>query len=928
MSLSSLAVIRGLVLALLFPLIVSCGKATFTPQEHLARAKDLQEKENLQAAIIEAKNALQQAPDNAEARLLLGTLYVDVGNGAAAEKELQRAQELGVSGGGWTTLVARSKLLQNKFQELLDLPQPDNTASTAQRAELAALRGHAQLGLGKLDATMAAYDEALALDNKSVEALAGKAQLAAFQGQDEEARRWLAEAFAADKDAAPAWSLLGDLERQSGNLEKAEEAYGKAIAARANKGHDLLRRALVRIALKKYPEAQKDIDRLKPWSGYVTGVAYAQGLLELQKNRLNEAALQFQNALKLDAKYLPAKFYLGVTHYLSGQDASALEQLQPYVTAVPGDMRARQLLAIIALRNNQPDLAQKQLATILARQPEDYTSLSLMASALMAGGDTQKAVQYLRKATEIQPDSADIKAQLGLGLLVQGEENAGVAELESAIQLKPELQQTQVTLALFYLSEHKYDEALKVAERLRSTMPDNPAPLNIIGVIQRAKGDEAAARKAWEEAVAKAPGDPAASHNLADLALAAKDVAQARKLYEGVLAKHPEHVLSIAKLADLDLIANQPAQAEARLKKALEANPKLVTTRVALSRFYLSRGQATQALETIRPATEVPEPEPTALALLGEAQLALGDANNAVATLTKLTQRQSLPANHYLLARALLGTGNTRKADEQLNIALKLDKNFLLAQLLKVQIQIGNDQLAAAKQSLAQLKKPHADHPQVLVTEAAIALRENRADDAVRALRAALAKAPDNLTVTQLAMAQWQAGDKDGGLRSIETWLDKHPDDLMVIDTQAKFYLLAGREADAVRSMEQVIKLNPKHLPSLNNLAWLLREKDPARALKYAEQAVELAPESATVLDTQGVVLLVQNKPERAIRALEQAYNKSPKDASIAYHYAQALVGMQQTEQARGVLKKALAQKQTFPQRKEAQALLDKLVAR
>lgn len=928
MSLSPLAATRGLVLALLFPLIISCGKSTLTPQEHLARAKDLQEKEDVQAAIIETKNALQQTPDNAEARLLLGTLYVDGGDGAAAEKELQRAKELGVSGGSWATLMSRSKLLQNKFQELLDQPQPDNTASPAQRAELTALKGHAYLGLGKLDTAKTTYDEALALDNKSVEALAGKAQLAVFQGKTDEARRWLAEALAINKDTAPAWSLLGDLERQSGNLEKAEEAYGKAIEARANKGHDLLRRALVRIALKKYPEAQKDLDRLKPWSAYVTGVTYARGLLELQNNRLNEAALQFQSALKLDANYLPAKFYLGVTHYLSGQDASALEQLQPYVAAAPGDMNARQLLAIIALRNKQPELAQKQLATILARRPEDYTSLSLMASALMATGDTQKAVQYLRKATALQPESADTKAQLGLGLLVQGEENAGVAELESAIQLKPELQQAQVTLALFYLAEHKYDEGLKVAERLRVSMPDNPAPLNIIGVLQRAKGNEAAARKAWEEAIAKAPGDPAASHNLADLALAAKNITQARKLYDDVLKKHPDHILTIAKLADLDLIANEPAQAEARLKKALEANPTLVTTRVALSRFYLSRGQAAQALETIRPATEAAEPEPTALALLGEAQLALGDAINAAATLTKLTQLQSLPANHYLLARALLGTGNTRKADEQLNIALKLDKNFLLAQLLKVQIQIGDNQLAAAKQSLVQLKKTYADHPQVLVTEAAIALREKRTDDAVRALRAALAKAPDNLIVTQLAMAQWQAGDRDGGLQSLKTWLDKHPDDLMVTDTQAKFYLLAGREADAVRSMEQVIKLNPKHLPSLNNLAWILREKDPARALKYAEQASELAPESSAVLDTQGVVLLAQNKPERAIRTLEQAYKKSPKDAAIAFHYAQALVGMQQAEQARSVLKKALAQKQAFPQRQEAQALLDKLAAR
>ena len=68
------------------------------PRRHdvgLDKARDSFAKGDIKAAGIELKNALQKDPGNAEARLLLGELYLKLGNGLAAEKEFRRAQELG-----------------------------------------------------------------------------------------------------------------------------------------------------------------------------------------------------------------------------------------------------------------------------------------------------------------------------------------------------------------------------------------------------------------------------------------------------------------------------------------------------------------------------------------------------------------------------------------------------------------------------------------------------------------------------------------------------------------------------------------------------------------------------------------------------------------------------------------------------------------
>src|SRR6266478_1444400 len=69
----------------------------YTDVEHIQRAKQLQDKGETQAAVIEVKNALQKNPKNAEARWLLGEYYVQQGAGKDAENQLKVAQELGVN---------------------------------------------------------------------------------------------------------------------------------------------------------------------------------------------------------------------------------------------------------------------------------------------------------------------------------------------------------------------------------------------------------------------------------------------------------------------------------------------------------------------------------------------------------------------------------------------------------------------------------------------------------------------------------------------------------------------------------------------------------------------------------------------------------------------------------------------------------------
>ena len=83
----------GWVLILL--IILSAGCAQESSQDHLANAKAYLGESRSDAAIIELKSALQLSGDLAEARWLLGKIYLDIGDIDSAVKELRLARQFG-----------------------------------------------------------------------------------------------------------------------------------------------------------------------------------------------------------------------------------------------------------------------------------------------------------------------------------------------------------------------------------------------------------------------------------------------------------------------------------------------------------------------------------------------------------------------------------------------------------------------------------------------------------------------------------------------------------------------------------------------------------------------------------------------------------------------------------------------------------------
>ncbi|HDZ79426.1 MAG TPA: tetratricopeptide repeat protein, partial [Gammaproteobacteria bacterium] len=360
--------------------VVSGG--IFTDSEYVEKAQDYLDQGKLKAASIELRNALQQNQENAQARRMLGKVYLELGNPVSAEKELRRASELGVADGAVLPLLVRALLAQGKLDELQVLSL-DNLTTNNQKAAVLAAQGLGKLIQGEVDRAEEKIDQAVSLDHQSTYVGVAKARLLATKQEYDLAREELGRAFVLDADYAPAWSLLGDLEGRDKNLTKSEEAYTKAIESRTDNLIDLVKRALVRTQQKKYEEAQKDIDVLKKRVPQNVAVNFTQGLIYFQNNRMPEAREAFNLTLRANNNHLQAMYYLSLTHLRLGNREQAENYARQFLTVVPGSISGRKLMASIKLGNRQYTLAEELIRPVVASREDDVEAIGLLANSLL-----------------------------------------------------------------------------------------------------------------------------------------------------------------------------------------------------------------------------------------------------------------------------------------------------------------------------------------------------------------------------------------------------------------------------------------------------------------------------------------------------------------------------------------------------------------
>ena len=894
-----------------------------SPEDHLQAAHTHMDRGDRQAAVIELKNALQLAPDNAVVRYELGKLYLASQEYASAEKELTRARDGGHRADDLPTLLASALIGLRQPKRVLDeIPVPEGAGPELAAPRLA-LRARAQQMLGDVGAAEQSLAQADALRPDHPETLVTRAQIAVMAGRQDQALGLLDRAIAADGKRADLWMTKADLLRLSKQREQALAAYRKVFELDPGNVPGRIAVSLLYLETNDLDRAEAELAQVAKQAPDHPMARYLGAIIDFRRDRPNEAKAKLQQVLKRAPDLLPAHLLAGAVEFSLGNRESAIAHLGRVLERVPDHAYARKLMAAAMVGSGQLDEAQRLIAGL--RGENDLLTASLQGDIALRRGDYAAARQHLEQASALAPDNPALLVELARSRMGSGDTAGAIEALNRAAELDTTTGRPDAILVQTHLRAGRHTDAMAAAERLIRERPQDPLGHHLVGLVRLATRDIASARASFAEALKRDATYLPAATELARLDLKAKDPKAARGRFEAVLAKDPKN--SRAMIALAGMAANQKDEKAYvdLLTRAKQANPKDPAPYELLALYWLERQDPAKAQVEAKAGLDA-SGHVRLYDAMGTAQLMQNDRNGALVSFQQWTKAGPAdPRAHYKLALVQRMLGDTQAALQSLDRALAITPNAADVQSAKAVALAAAGRPEEGLRLARSMQQKEPKSPLGFVTEADIQAHGKDFAAAGEAYARAARMAGNGLLASTAYRTLVQAGQQRQADAFLRQWLVERPNDAIARHALADGLVKTGNLREAQPHYEQLLKSNARDLVAANNLAWIYGELKDPRALPQAEAAYALAPDHPATLDTLGWILTKEGELKRGLTLLEKAHKLAPNSPQILWHYAAAQAKSGDRKNALAKLEGLVDSKVDFPERQQAEQLLVKL---
>jgi cellulose synthase operon protein C len=877
-------------------------------------------------AAIELQNVLQDDPQNVQATVLLGRVWLALGDPAAAQQRLADARSMGAPAEEFALPLATALLQSGQAGEART--ELERVPASLRTADWFAALGDTHLALNEGPAAEAAFRQARALDANHYVATLGLGRAAVLAAALPAAFEQFDAAVALDTERYEAYALRGHAQISVGSLAAAERDLARAaeLLARgepsATELNNLLALAQVQLTLKRVAELRATAGWARARAGDTPVTTYIEGLADFGEERYQEAVRNLQlTAQAISSDDAQLSLLLGLSNLAVGNFGQAENHFLAALEQRPGDATAVRALAE-------------------ARRRQGRTRAAIEALDLAPGSANEPAMLLARGILYLENDQPEV----AVGIL---ERAAAAAAGDIGVQLYLaraylETERAPEALALF---DARFDSdarpALEVAIRLLADVVDaggltaasaaaaklaaeQPADPNVafgVALFYQLSGATEEASKQLERAAELDPAFVAPRLAMAGLATAAGETDRARVLYESVVATAPGDFRGRLGLARLALAAGATDEARRLVELAAEAAPTALAPRLLLAQFALAAKDISAAQAALAAARSIDEGHPDVATLSAQVALEQGQIDVAMVELQKAANVKPESAERWhRLGRLQLGKDNAA-ARVSLRRAVGLEPNNAEARF-----DLGQVERALGNASAARLlgRELQADFPEMnlgYLLEADLLAASGEHAAAAQVLERAYDRRPNFEMAARAFRARQMAGAADPAA-PLDRWLASTPDDARAWLLLAQAQQGAGQPDAALAAYDKVIALEPRNTVALNNAAWLYYEAGNDRALDYAQRAYEQAPDAPAVLDTYGWILLDRGDVAGALAHLRKAAQGAPDVADIQYHFAAGLVRSGDTGDARALLERLLGDGRPFASREKAEALL------
>jgi len=471
-----------------------------------------------------------------------------------------------------------------------------------------------------------------------------------------------------------------------------------------------------------------------------------------EKGKYAEAAIQYSNAIQVDARFAQAHYQLGETYLKQGDASRAFQELSRAVDLAPDNYHAHIDLAnlLVAVRN--PDgspnndyvkQARVHLDLLRERQPQNPEVFQAWADYYAAQNNLGSAMQEMQKGIAADPSRSESYLDLALLQLRSNLPEQAEVNFKKAAELGPKAMNAQMALAGFYQSRNRMPEAEQQFKHAISVDFKDPAPREALVRLYMVEGKKTEIEGFLKQTKNDLPDNSDGYRMLGDFYFASGDIDKATTEYASLYSAHPRDAQVKKNFVQLLILKDRLEEATKLNNEILKSNPREADALVYRGQIQIRQNDASGAVDSLQQAIK-------------------NDPGNAVA--------------HYQLGIAFDMQHNEQRAESEWRESVRLRPDLTDAQRALAALALRRGDLDALTQTAQQIiaNAPYA--PDGYLMRALAEMNRQKYSDAEQDLHKAMEIVPGSpapyVQMGNLHQVQKQYAE---GIKFYQQALDKDP---------------------------------------------------------------------------------------------------------------------------------------------------------
>ncbi|MFJ3054894.1 XrtA/PEP-CTERM system TPR-repeat protein PrsT [Herbaspirillum sp. NPDC087042] len=451
-------------------------------------------------ALLAAKNAEKDLPDNPIVQNLKGGIYMAKNDPANARAAFEKALTI----------------------------DPAFFAPTANLAQL-------DLKDNKPDAAKKRFEAVLAKDKKSIPAMSALASLADREKRTQDATQWLERSVNENPDSIQANSQLIGRYLQVGEKTKALNMARKLQTGNPTDAGALEMLAQAQFANDDKQGALASYQRLVQLVPDSAPAQLRLGSLYLANNNPQGAAEAARKALEIQPDFTDAEVFRATMYSQAGDAARALAVAQQMQKKPNQAMVGYELEGNIQAFQKKPDLAAAAFAQAFAMDKQNVRLLMKEHGALLLAGKNQEAAAVAAQWFKSHPNDVAFHLYLGESALAQKQNKVAIDHYQQVLRQQPNNVGALNNLAWAYDQEHD-PRAIDTAEKAYAAASDSGPVIDTLGWMLVQKGNTDRGLTLLKKAASLSPDALDIRYHLVLALVQSGDKAAARSELEKILA--------------------------------------------------------------------------------------------------------------------------------------------------------------------------------------------------------------------------------------------------------------------------------------------------------------------------------------------------------------------------------------------------------